>query len=66
MKGYSKQVYFLNTGQLSRLLNENIKTIVHAIERNGSKLFLPPRTKFPPTLPVMGRITFSLARIQNH
>ena len=37
VKEYSEQVYFPNAGQLSRLLNGNVKTIVYAIERNGSK-----------------------------
>ena len=45
VKGYSKQVYFPNTGQLSRLLNGNVKTIVYAIERNGSKTVFIPENK---------------------
>ena len=47
VKGYSKQVYFPNTGQLSRLLKGNVKTIVHAIERNGSKTVFIPENKIP-------------------
>ena len=44
VKEYSEQVYFPNAGQLSRLLNRNIKTIVYAIERNGSKtIFIPKK-----------------------
>ena len=47
VKEYSEQVYFPNAGQLSRLLNRNIKTIVYAIERNGSKTIFIPKNKIP-------------------